>query len=167
MGKCSLMFAYVRLCSLYGRKIVAASDGERNAILQNARPTEMGTRGTRPSKYQRQRLARTNLDFGRARWLRENAERMNGKAKGLSDRNTFFICDTDQRGLGLEENLRLSSLIPAYSRLSSLNGKKNVSGGYAAPPPFIRHPVAPIRHSRDDRVGTGRPTHFRRARPFA
>src|SRR6266852_940191 len=59
MGKCSLMFAYVRLCSLYWRKMFEASDGEGSSILQNARPTEMGTRGARPSKYQRQRLART------------------------------------------------------------------------------------------------------------
>jgi len=46
---------------------------------------------------------------------------MNGKAKGLSDRNTFITCDTGERGLGLEENLRLSSL----------NGRKKVepSGG--------------------------------------
>src|SRR5438445_354144 len=41
-------------------------------------------------------LARTKLDLGRARWTRGNAERMNGKAKGLSDRNTFFICFTDE-----------------------------------------------------------------------
>ena len=111
MGKCSLMFAYVRLCSLYWRKMFEASDGEGSSILQNARPTEMGSRGTRPSKYQRERLARTKLDLGRARWLRGNAERMNGNAKCLSDRNAFFICDTDERGLGLEENLRLFSLI--------------------------------------------------------
>src|SRR5258708_37497328 len=117
MGKCSLMFAYVRLCSLYWRKMFEASDGEGSSILQNARPTEMGTRGNRPSKYQRERLAQTKLDLGRARWLRGNAKRMNGKAKGSSDRNTFFICDTAERGLGLEENLRLSSLILAYLRL--------------------------------------------------
>ncbi len=54
-------------------------------------------------------LARTNLDLGRARWTRRNAQRMNGKAKGLSDRNTFLIYDADERGSGLEENLRLSS----------------------------------------------------------
>src|SRR5713226_1326267 len=66
----------------------------------------------------RSRLARTSLDFGRARWMRGNAERMNGKAKGLHDRNTCFICDTDERGSGIRENLRLSSL----------NGRKNVEG---------------------------------------
>src|SRR6266852_2262751 len=38
------------------------------------------------------KLARLDLDFDRARWLRGNAERMNGK--DLSERNTFFICDT-------------------------------------------------------------------------
>ncbi len=116
-GKCSLMFAYVRLCSLYWRKMFEASDGEGSSILQNARQTEMGSRGTRPSEYQRQRLARTKLDLGRARWMRGNAEWMNGKAKGLSDRNTFFIYDTDERGLGLEENLRLMGekcLRPAF-----------------------------------------------------
>src|SRR5947209_4360648 len=32
------------------------------------------------------RLARTELDLGRGRWLRGNAKRMNGKAEGLSDR---------------------------------------------------------------------------------
>jgi hypothetical protein len=57
------------------------------------------------------RLARTNLHFGRARWMRGNAERMNGKAKGLNDRNTFFIYDTDERGWELEENVRLCSLM--------------------------------------------------------
>jgi len=40
-----------------------------------------------------------------------------GRPTALSDRNTFFICDTDERGLGLEENLRLFSLILAYHRL--------------------------------------------------
>ena len=78
----------------------------------------------------RSRLARTNLDLGRARWMRGNAERMNGKAKCLSDRNTFYIYDTDERGSGLEENLRLSSLIPAYSCLFPLNGRKM----FEAPP---------------------------------
>jgi len=67
------------------------------------------------------RLARTNLDLGRGRWMRGGSEQMNGKAKGLSDRNTCFICDTDERGSGLEENLRLCSLMFAYVRLM---GKK-------------------------------------------
>src|SRR5229473_4589993 len=62
-------------------------------------------------------LARTNLDLGRARWMRGNAERMNGKAKCLSDRNTCFIYDTDERGLGIRGE---SSLILAYSRLFPL-----------------------------------------------
>src|SRR6266849_2163959 len=127
MRKCSLMFAYVRLCSLNGRKIVESAarghwgtgktgrfqishcekfdirlDKRRlrkcrrrcaqppgacrkeegrmqneaegaargHCGLQNARRTEMGTHGTRPSEYQRQRLARTCIDFGRAGWLR-------------------------------------------------------------------------------------------------
>src|SRR6266851_2469485 len=67
------------------------------------------------------KLARRSLDLARARCMRGNAKRMNGKAKGLSDRNTFITCDTGERGLGLEENLRLSSL----------NGRKKVepSGG--------------------------------------
>src|SRR5713101_7720420 len=34
------------------------------------------------------KLARPSLDFGRARWMRGNAERMNGRANGLNDRNT-------------------------------------------------------------------------------
>ena len=55
---------------------------------------------------------------------------MNGKAKCLSDRNTFYVYDTDERGSGLEENLRLSSLIPAYSCLFPLNGRKM----FEAPP---------------------------------
>src|SRR5229473_2494447 len=49
----------VRLCSLYWRKMFEAPDGERSSILQNARQTELGTLGIRPSEYQRQRLART------------------------------------------------------------------------------------------------------------
>src|SRR6266704_2612770 len=42
------------------------------------------------------RLARTKLDWGRGRWMPGNAERMNGKAKGLNERNTFSIYDTDE-----------------------------------------------------------------------
>src|SRR2546427_4487387 len=67
------------------------------------------------------KLARAKLDLGRGRWMRGNAERTNGKASGLSEWNTFFICDTDERGSGLEENPRLSSRILAYLRLM---GKK-------------------------------------------
>src|SRR5438309_11918428 len=37
--------------------------------------------------------------------------------QALSDRNTFLTCFTDERGSGLEQNLRVSSLILAYSRL--------------------------------------------------
>ena len=66
-------------------------------------------------------LARTKLDLGRARWMRGNAERMNGKAKGLSDCNTFITCFTYERGSGLAENLRLFSLILAYLRLMGKN----------------------------------------------
>jgi hypothetical protein len=55
--------------------------------------------------------ARTNLDFGQGRWPRGNAERMNGNAKCLSDRNTYYIYDTDEHGSGLEENVRLCSLM--------------------------------------------------------
>ena len=115
------MFAYVRLYSLNGRKMFEVAEGERSSILQNARQTEMGTRGTRPSEYQRQRLARTSIDFGRPRWTLGNAKRMNGTARCLSDRNICITCFTYERGSGLEENLHLSSLILAYLRLM---GKK-------------------------------------------
>jgi hypothetical protein len=43
------------------------------------------------------------------------------QARCLSDRNIFFTCFTYERGSGLEENLRLSSLMFAYLRLM---GKK-------------------------------------------
>jgi hypothetical protein len=66
------------------------------------------------------KLARTDLDLGRAGWRGGNAERMNGKAKGLSDRNTCITCCTEERRSKLGENLHLSSLIPAYSRLFPL-----------------------------------------------
>src|SRR5712691_1259941 len=62
------------------------------------------------------RLARTELDLGRGRWIRGGSERMNGQAKDLSDRNTCFIYDTGERGSGLAENVRLCSLMFAYVR---------------------------------------------------
>ncbi len=100
--RCSPMFAYVRLCSLNARKMFEAPDGERSSILQIARQTEMASRGTRPSEYQRQRLARRCLDFGRARWVRRNAEPMNGKAKGLSNVTlvSFVTLMNADRGFG-------------------------------------------------------------------
>jgi len=42
---------------------------------------------------------------------------LHGQAKDLSDCNTCFICDTDERGSGLEGNVRLNSLMFAYVRL--------------------------------------------------
>jgi hypothetical protein len=49
------------------------------------------------------------------------------KAEGLSDRNTFFIYATDERGSGLEENVRLCSPMFAYVRLCSLNSRKTLA----------------------------------------
>src|SRR6266446_1297626 len=72
------------------------------------------------------KLARLDFDLGRRGWMRGGSERMNGQAKDLDQSNTFFICDRDELGLGLAENLRLSSLIFAYAHLSSLNGRKIV-----------------------------------------
>ncbi len=68
----------------------------------------------------RSRLGQANHDFGRARWMRGNSERMHGQAKDLSDCNTFYIYDTGERESGLAENLRLCSLMFAYVRLCSL-----------------------------------------------
>jgi hypothetical protein len=90
--------------------------------MRNARSGEERTRQdhgqqTIEAQAAGSKLGRTNLEFGRARWMRGNAERMNGKAKGSSDRNTFLTCFTSERGSGLEENLRLFSLILAYLRL--------------------------------------------------
>ena len=119
------MFAYVRLCSpvfAYVRLI-------RKKLLRALRAAT-GERGKRANfKF----LTVRDLISGWTGGGYGNAEGAahghywglrNAKAEGLSDRNTFFIYDTDERGSGLEENLRLSSLIFAYSRLSSLNGRK-------------------------------------------
>src|SRR5258708_12927863 len=64
------------------------------------------------------KLARVDLDLGRRGWMRGGSERMNGKAKDLDQRNAFFICDRDEPGLGLAENLRLFSF----------NGRKMFEG---------------------------------------
>ncbi len=44
------------------------------------------------------RLARAKLDLGRGRRMRGGCDRMHIRAKGLSDRNTYFIYDTDEHG---------------------------------------------------------------------
>src|SRR6266699_5483833 len=89
------------------------------------------------------RLARTKLDLDRAGWIRGGSERMNGNAKGLSDRkttpgqgtrptlqgqakdlsdrNTCFIYRSEERGSGIKAKC---SLIFGYVRLCSLNWKK-------------------------------------------
>ena len=48
---------------------------------------------------------------------------MNGQAKDLSDRNTFFIYRSEERGSGIKAKC---SLISAYVRLCSLDGRKIV-----------------------------------------
>ncbi len=75
------------------------------------------------------RLARTKLDWGRGRWMRGGSERMNGQAKGLSDRettpgqgtrptlqgqakdlsdrNTCFIYRSAERGSGIKKKCSL------------------------------------------------------------
>ena len=40
------------------------------------------------------------LDLGRARWIGGGCDATNGKAKGLNDGNTCFICYSGQRGSG-------------------------------------------------------------------
>src|SRR5260370_40619758 len=60
------------------------------------------------------RLARTNLDFGRARWMRRNVERMNGQAKGLRacfkiSRGPVFGQKAGWRGAATTEQLRWHS----------------------------------------------------------
>src|SRR5713226_914927 len=108
----------------------AAGEGERHEMMKNE-PSRLRsikpnpTKKNGPARIKAQavgsRLARTKLDLGRTRCMRGNAERMNGKTKGLCDRNTFYSYDTDGRGLGIWEK---SSLIFGYVRLCSLNGKK-------------------------------------------
>jgi hypothetical protein len=108
------MFAYVRLCSpvfAYVRLI-------RKKLLRALRAAT-GERGKRANfKFLTVRdliSAWTGSGYGNA----EGAARgyywglQNAKVEGLCDRNTFLIYDTDERGSGLEENLRLSSLILA------------------------------------------------------
>src|SRR5712692_1919406 len=76
-------------------------------------------------------LARTKLDLGRRRWRGGSSERMNGQAKDLSDRNTFFTCDTVNADQELRKNVRLYPGMSAYVRVCSLNGRKMFEG--AAP----------------------------------
>jgi hypothetical protein len=84
--------------------------GQSNQIQPNqAKSSQIKPNQTSP--------ARTNLDLGRARWLRGNAKRKNGKAKCLSDRNIFLTSFTDEPGSGLAENVRLGSPVFAYVRL--------------------------------------------------
>ncbi len=119
--------------SLYPRIMRNTRNGEERTRQAHGQSNQIqpNRAGSRPIKTAqgrfrikaqavRSNLGRTNLEFGRAGWLRGNAEWMNGNANCLSDRNTFFICFTDEHGSGLAENLRLSSLILAYSRLFSL-----------------------------------------------
>src|SRR6266446_1933746 len=92
--------------------------------LQPPSPRPSPSGGGKPAECERHeimksgsRLGRTNLDFGRARWLRGNAERMNGNSNCLSDRNTCFIYDTVERGSGIRGECSLKF---AYVRLCSL-----------------------------------------------
>ncbi len=88
-------------------------------------------------------LARTTLDWGRTGWIRGGCDRTNRKAKGFNDRNTFFIYDTDKRGLGRSEQC---SLMFAYVRLCSLNGRKNVEGAGRGHWGLRRVAAAPAEH---------------------
>jgi hypothetical protein len=123
--------------SLYPRIMRNTRDGEERTRQDHGQSNQiqLNRTGSRPIETDQgqfqikaqaagSRLARTSLDFGRARWMQRSSERMNGNANCLSDRNTYYIYDTDEHGSGLAENLRLSSLIFAYSRLFSLNGRK-------------------------------------------
>src|SRR5258708_33472220 len=49
-------------------------------------------------------------------------------AREPREQRGILICDTGERGFGLEENVRLCSLMFAYVRLCSLNGKKMFEG---------------------------------------
>jgi hypothetical protein len=93
----------------------ATEDGRSRATAEDGRPPGMGN-----AAAQTWRRTAESHDLGGGRWVRGGCHRMNGQAEGLSDCTTCFT----YADRGLTENLRLSSLILAYSRLSSLNGKK-------------------------------------------
>src|SRR5258708_361993 len=94
------------------------------------RPKKTVQPGSRRRPLDQHWRGRTSISVARVgSW--GNAARMNGRSKGLSDRNTFLTCFTDERGSGLAENLRLSSPMSA-------NGRKNVASaarGRCAQPP--------------------------------
>src|SRR5258708_27398981 len=100
---------------LYPRIVRNARNGD-----ERTRPDQSQSNQIRPNQTG---LTQTSLDFGPARWMRGNGERMTRNAKCLND------CFTYDRGSGLEENLRLFSLILAYLRLI---GKKMLRAPRAA-----------------------------------
>ena len=138
-------------CRIKRRALGAANGGNRGGGGESGRSIQVNqddpitSDQIRPNQTKSDQKKRSSPDQGAGRWIKTDedesrfgsraldggsAERMNGKAKGLSDRKTYFICFTGEGGSGLEENLRLSSLIPAYSRLFPLNGRKM----FEAPP---------------------------------
>src|SRR6266849_10902014 len=106
--------------SLYRRIVRNARNGEAWTRQDHGQSNRIRPNQTKSNQNQTG-LARTNLDLGRARWMRVKAERMNWKANGLSNRNTFSIYDMDERQSGLAENLRLYSRMFAHLRVCSLN----------------------------------------------
>jgi hypothetical protein len=121
------IFAYSRLSSLNGRKMFEAPDGERSSILQNARQTEMGTRATRPSEDPRQSQARTSLAFGRAGWMRGNAEWMNAKAECWSDHYVTLVSFVTAE-VPFLENSRAARLFDLDSENSASRSRLGVGG---------------------------------------
>jgi hypothetical protein len=60
--------------------------------------------------------------------LRGGSERLNGK--GLNESNTFFICDTDERGSGIKEKCSLNGrkMLLAHLRASRPAASARVGG---------------------------------------
>src|SRR5258708_39168501 len=112
-----------QVCRCRSIKMIRSRPITSDQIKPN--PTKKNCPAQIKAQAVRSKVARTNLEFGRAGWLRGNAEWMNGNSKGLSDRNTFITCCTDERGSELEGNLRLCSLMFAYVRLM---GEKMLKG---------------------------------------
>src|SRR6266849_9399902 len=95
-----------QVCRCRSIKMIRSRPIRSDQIKPN--PTKKNCPAQSKAQAVRSKLARAKLDLGRGRWMRGNAERMNGKAKCLSDRNPFFIYDTDERGLGSRACFKIS-----------------------------------------------------------
>src|SRR5258708_18394462 len=113
----------------WGNRTLPGLSAEGSRALGPAWPQPAAPPRQRPAAQAvGSKLARLDLDVGRALWMRGNSERLN--RKDLNERNAFFIFCSEERGSGIKEKCSLNGRKMLLAHLGTSRPAAFARGGW-------------------------------------